>query len=208
MTWTLETLGLVAAGFLVGAIPFSYLAVRWRTGRDLRQIGSGNPGATNALRAAGPAAGVAGLVLDAAKGFVPVWVARGAGLTGAAVGSIAVASVIGHVLSPFLGFRGGKGVATGFGALTALNPAAGALALAVFVVVVVLTRVVSLGSILSVGCFPVLWSLPGRLGLPDSSLPSGRWAAAAVFAIVLLRHLPNLRRLLTGTEARLGERRA
>lgn len=211
MIWNSNSIALVAGGLFLGSIPFSYLVVRARTGRDLREVGSGNPGATNALRVAGRAAALTGLVLDTAKGLVPVWLAREAGVSGEVVAALAVACVLGHVLSPFLGFHGGKGVATGFGALAALNPLAGAIGLFVFFATIVLSRVVSLGSILAMGSISVVWFVPGRFGFAGAAGQgddAGWWAAIVIFALVLVRHLPNLRRLVDGTESRLGEKRA
>ncbi len=195
---------LIAGCFLLGAIPFSYLSARVRTGRDLRQVGSGNPGATNALRTAGPGAAFVGLALDTGKGFVPVWLARGAELPSTTVATVAVACVLGHVLSPFLGFRGGKGVATGFGALTALSPIACALAAVVFVLTVGLSRMVSVGSMVAVALLPLLWLLADRLGFPPAAGRAGWWAATAIAALVIGRHFPNLRRIAAGTESRFG----
>lgn len=190
--------------FLLGSIPFSYLAVRVWTGSDLRRVGSGNPGATNALRAAGPMVAVVGLVLDVAKGFVPIRIALFADLSDELLAAAAVACVLGHVLSPFLGFRGGKGVATGFGALSALNPLAALLATAIFVLVIAMSRIVSLASILAVASLPLLWILPERLGYSAEAGRMGWLAAAVICGLVLTRHGDNFRRLRTGTESRLG----
>lgn len=190
--------------FLVGSIPFSYLAVRLRTGNDLRQVGSGNPGATNALRTAGPVVALAGLLLDIAKGFIPVWLGRGVSLSDEVLAAAAVACVLGHVFSPFLYFRGGKGVATGFGALSALNPFAALLSVAIFALATAASRIVSLGSILALAALPLLWLLPERLGYPPAAGRMGWLAAAVVCGLVLARHGNNLRRLRAGTESRLG----
>lgn len=204
MNW----IALIAGCFLLGSIPFSFLVVRARTGSDLRAVGSGNPGATNALRVAGATAGLIGLLMDIAKGFIPVWLARGAGLADTMVAAVAVACVVGHVLSPFLRFRGGKGVATGFGALVALNPVAGLAAAAVFLCSVAAVRIVSVGSMLAVAVLPLIWFLPERWGYLVAGDRAGWWAAVAICTLALARHLPNLRRLVSGTEARLGERPA
>ncbi len=195
---------LLSGFFFLGSIPFSYLAVRLRTGSDLRDVGSGNPGATNALRTAGPSVALLGLLLDIAKGFVPVWIGRSAGLPDEALAAAAVATVLGHAFSPFLGFRGGKGVATGFGALSALNPLAAGLSVVIFFLVLLAWRVVSLGSILAVAALPVLWLLPERWGYPPAGGRMGWLAAALVCGLVLARHGSNFRRLRSGTESRLG----
>ncbi|MCP4201362.1 MAG: glycerol-3-phosphate 1-O-acyltransferase PlsY [bacterium] len=197
---------LLLAVFLLGSIPFSYLAVRVRTGSDLRQVGSRNPGATNALRTAGPVVALFGLMLDIGKGFVPIWLGRSAGLSDGILAAAAVACVLGHVFSPFLGFRGGKGVATGFGALSALNPIASLIAVAIFAAAVAVWRIVSLGSILAVAALPLLWVLPEQWGYPLAAGRMGWLAAAVVCGLVLVRHTTNFRRLRAGTESRLGGR--
>lgn len=208
MTQPMQWIVLLPALFLLGSVPFSFVAVRWRTGDDLRRLGSGNPGATNALRTAGPAVALVGLALDIAKGFVPVWVGRLGGLSDELLAAGAVACVLGHIYSPFLGFRGGKGVATGLGALGALNPMAAAFSLAIFSVVLTASRIVSLSSILVYAALPVVWLVPGRLGYPAAAGGAGWTAVFFVCAIVLVRHVGNLRRLLSGTEPRLGGRPA
>lgn len=200
MNWIL----LLAGFFFLGSIPFSYLAVRLRTGSDLRDVGSGNPGATNALRTAGPSVASVGLLLDIAKGFAPVWLARTAGLSDELLAGAVLSCVLGHVFSPFLGFRGGKGVATGFGALSALNPLAAALSVVIFFLTLWAWRIVSLGSILAVAALPILWLLPERLGYPAAAGGVGWLVAAVVCGLVLFRHGTNFRRLRAGTESRLG----
>ena len=194
--------------FLLGSIPFSYLVVRLGTGSDLRDVGSGNPGATNAMRAAGPALALLGLVLDIAKGFAPVWLGRDAGLPDGLLAGTVLACVFGHTFSPFLAFRGGKGVATGLGALSALNPIAAAMSVAVFAFATLAWRMVSLGSILGFAALPILWLLPERLGHPPAAGGFGWLAAILVCGLVVVRHSGNLRRLRAGKEARLGERTA
>ena len=200
MTWIFVTVG----SFVLGSIPFSFLLVRLRTGDDLRKAGSGNPGATNALRIAGPSVAVLGLLFDVAKGFLPVWLGRAAGLPDPLLAAGAVACVLGHVFSPFLAFRGGKGVATGFGALCALNPMALGFGLGVFLGTLMVSRVVSLSSMIAVATLPALWLIPEHLGRAPAAGRMGWIAAILICAVVLLRHGGNLRRLLAGTEARLG----
>lgn len=190
--------------FLAGSIPFSFLLVRLRTGSDLRAAGSGNPGATNALRIAGPWVALLGLTLDFAKGFVPVWLGRKAGLPDELLAAGAVLCVLGHMLSPFLAFRGGKGVATGCGALGALNPPAVAVALAVFLGALAISKIVSLSSMLAVASLPVVWMVPERFGHDPAAGTMGWLAAAVVCAAVMMRHGANLRRLRAGIEPRLG----
>ncbi len=198
--------GIVAASFLIGALPFSWVLGRI-AGIDLRRVGSGNPGATNLYRAAGARWGVPGLLLDVAKGAVPaaavLWLfphlTAGAILAGAA-------AISGHIWTPFLAFRGGKGVATAAGAFLALNPVLILIALAVFFVVVAATRYVSLGSLsAAVAALVGSFTLPLAAGRPVDPffvIFCGVCAAAIVYS-----HRKNISRLLASTESKLGERK-
>ncbi|MFB3776580.1 MAG: glycerol-3-phosphate 1-O-acyltransferase PlsY [Bryobacteraceae bacterium] len=181
--------------YLLGAIPFGYLLVRLRTGADVRSSGSGNIGATNVLRTAGRAAGAATLLLDIAKGYLAVWLA--ARLTDGSEFwmSLAALSVMaGHAFPVFLKFKGGKAVASCVGAFLCLAPLPLAAALVVFVVIVAVTRYVSLGSILAAGSLPLaVWLISHR---------SAYVLAAALLAggFIIWRHKSNLERLRAGTE--------
>jgi len=193
-------LGLILA-FALGGIPFSHLIGRLR-GVDLRSVGSGNVGATNLARAAGYGAGALGLFLDAAKGAVAVLLVRsllGDGATPANQALAAALAVAGHAFTPWLRFRGGKGVATGAGAFAVLAPPATLCALVIFAVVVAVGRMISLASVIAALALPVAAHL---LGAPRPVT----LAAAAVAALVLLRHRDNLVRMVRGTEHRLGAR--
>ena len=198
---------IVAGAYLLGSIPWSYLIVKLAKGRDVRTVGSGNAGATNVMRAAGKAAGAAALVLDCGKGIAAVAVARGLGASSAVVGGAAAAVVIGHVFPVFLGFRGGKGVATAGGALGALEPGVLAAAIVVFVLVVAWKRIISLGSITAAAAFPLLLVGGAWLGWlrPPGAGPVA--ASCVIVALILVRHRANLDRLRRGVEPRLGERR-
>jgi glycerol-3-phosphate acyltransferase PlsY len=197
--------GLILGSYLIGAIPFSYLVVRFTKGRDIRSVGSGNAGATNTLRAAGPLAGLSVLALDITKGAVPVFAAFHFGAPPAVMAAVAVAAVLGHCYPAYIGFRGGKGVATALGAAGALVLLPALVATAVLLGVVLWKRYVSLGSIVGLSALPVLVLLPVGAQL-DS--PLREWSALAVAAIalvVVLRHRDNIKRLRTGRERRLGE---
>ncbi|HVT16303.1 MAG TPA: glycerol-3-phosphate 1-O-acyltransferase PlsY [Thermoanaerobaculia bacterium] len=201
------SIAVLAAAYLLGSISWSYLIVKLIQGRDVRTVGSGNAGATNVLRAAGKAPAAAALLLDLGKGVAAVAIARGIGAPPQVVGGAAVAVVLGHVFPVFLGFRGGKGVATAAGALGALAPAAMVAGLAIFAAVVAWKRYVSLGSVVTAAVFPLLAYAVQRMGWQAGD---GGWlvlAAAAIAAIIVVRHAGNLRRLRQGTELRLGERR-
>ncbi len=191
-----------AAAYVVGAVPVGYLVARLFGVTDIRRHGSGSIGATNVLRTAGRLPGLVTLAADIAKGWLAVTLAGkiGGDMPGAlAVG--AVAAVVGNCWSVFLGFRGGKGVATGLGALLRLTPLATLAALPVFLAVVVTTRFVSLGSLLGAAGVPFgAWAL----GAPRPAVAG----ALVVAIIIVLRHHENIARLRAGTERRLGERRA
>ncbi len=193
--------GLVAA-YLIGAVPIGYVVARFTGGIDIRAAGSGNIGATNVLRTVGKVPAAATLLGDIAKGFAAVSVARLLDPTPTWVAVGAVLAIGGNCWSVFLGFRGGKGVATGFGAFLALAPLATAPAALVWVVVVATFRYVSLASVMACLCLPI--------GVAVLSYYPRPFIAAAVAAgvIIIYRHRENLGRLLSGNERRLGERAA
>ena len=185
----------IVVAFAVGAVPFGVLVSRAFYGTDIRQSGSGNIGAANALRTLGKRGAIIVLVLDALKGYVPALVAGHFGGTLAAAAA-ALAAIVGHCWSPLLGFKGGKGVATAFGALFALWwPAAAAFAL-VWIASVVATGYASVGSMLgSVAMAPVLWYGLGPIGAAYGIISA---------ALIVVRHRENLSRLRSGTENRLS----
>jgi acyl phosphate:glycerol-3-phosphate acyltransferase len=193
-----NALGLVAV-YVVGAIPVGVVVARLAAGVDVRRHGSGNVGATNVLRTAGKLPAALTLLGDVAKGFAAVMLARALGPEPwwGALG--AVVAIAGNCWSVFLGFKGGKGVATGFGAFLALAPWATAPAAVVWAAIAATFRYVSLASLMAALCLPLGVSL---LGYPWPS------ALAAVAAAVIIagRHHDNIRRLLRGSERRLGGR--
>ncbi len=191
----------LAAAYLVGALPLGFLVARAFGVGDIRRHGSGTIGATNVLRAAGWVPALLTLGGDIAKGYLAV--AAAAALAGdpAVRAAAAVAAIVGNCWSVFLGFRGGKGVATGLGGLLAVVPWAVAPAVPVWLAVAVTTRYVSLGSILGALCVPLGALLLGY-GAPAVV------AALAAAAIIVARHHENIGRLLAGTERRLGEKRS
>lgn len=189
------------AAFLLGSVPWSWIIGRTR-GRDIRKSGSGNTGATNLFRTCGRGAGISGLVLDAMKGAVPVLAAsRGvAGLAPPAgewtVAVSAVCAVLGHVFSPWLGFRGGKGVATTLGVLLVLSPLSVLTGILVFTVMLFATRFVSLGSITA-----AVAVIPSVFIFNPDSLPV-QLIVCLVAALILVRHRSNMVKLLRGEENR------
>jgi len=179
-------------GYLLGSIPFGYILVRITTGADIRKAGSGNIGATNVFRTS-RTVGILTLLLDAGKGYLAVlvagWLGGGPGWQAAA----AVASIAGHVFTFFLGFKGGKGVATGFGAFLALTPGSVATTMIVFFVTAAATRYVSLASILATAAYP-LWTYLYH----EPVIVTG--AAVIGSALIVAKHHQNIRRLLAGRE--------
>lgn len=198
------TVALLLGAYLLGSVSFGLLLVRRSRGIDVRATGSGNPGATNALRAAGPAVGVTVLALDIAKGFLPVAAGRAVEVPVRGLAWIGAAAVVGHVFPLWHRFRGGKGVATAAGALTALAPWPMLAAFVLFLVTVISTRIVSLGSVLAALSAPLFWAVGGRLGWWSPPPTMALAGCVAISLLVLWRHQDNLRRLSRGEEPRLG----
>jgi acyl phosphate:glycerol-3-phosphate acyltransferase len=181
--------------YLLGGIPFGYLIVRWRTGRDVRDLGSGNIGATNVLRSAGRALGVITLILDILKAIAAVWIADY--LTGGSplwMSGAALAVMAGHAFPVFLKFRGGKAVASFIGAFLYLTPAPLIAVLIVFVITVAVSKHISLGSIVAAGTFP--------LGVWLILHPAAPVEVAAIIAgiFIVYRHRANIERIRAGNE--------
>jgi acyl phosphate:glycerol-3-phosphate acyltransferase len=181
--------------YILGAIPFGYLLVKWKTGTDVRAAGSGNIGATNVLRTTGRVAGVATLLLDIAKGYLAVWIAGR--LTDQSpwwMSAAALAVMAGHAFPVFLRFQGGKAVASFVGAFLCLTPLALAAVLVVFVATVAWTRHISMGSIVGAATFPL-----GVWLILQPSLPV-IMAAIVAGAFIIYRHSSNVQRLRSGQE--------
>ena len=190
------SLGLIALGYLIGSVPTGLVLVRVLARTDIRRHGSGNIGAVNVLRVAGPAVAAIVLVADMLKGFAPVWLAIDRGAGPWTIVLCGLAAIAGHNWSVFLRFRGGKGIATSFGVLLGLSLKVALVAGAVWIIVVALTRYSSLGSLLAVIAVPfALW----RFGAPDAYVAFG--VIAMVFA--LYRHRGNIDRLRAGAERRM-----
>src|SRR5579863_8611909 len=187
-------LALVVA-YLVGGIPFGYLLVRWKTGEDVREKGSGNIGATNVLRTTGRAIAVATLLLDIAKAVFAVWLAdKLSGGSPVWMSLAALAVMAGHAYPIFLKFQGGKAVASFVGAFLYLTPVPTIAALVVFVIVVAATRQISMGSIVGSG------SLPFATWLIEHPPLIVILAALAAAIFVIYRHRANIGRIRAGTE--------
>lgn len=187
--------------YLLGSIPFGYLIVRWRKGIDVRGTGSRSIGATNVMRNLGVAGFLATFALDFGKGVAAVELART--LTAGNppwIAAAAVAAVLGHIAPVWLGFRGGKGVATGVGVFIVMAPVPMAASLVIFALLVGIFRYVSLGSIVATSAFPALVYLFGR---QPKSIVVG---AACSAALIVAKHQANIRRLLEGTESKVRRR--
>jgi glycerol-3-phosphate acyltransferase PlsY len=191
---------LVAAGYLAGSIPFGYVLGRLVLGVDVRKVGSGNIGGTNVARAGGKGLGVATILLDALKAIVPTLLARrflgdapGAELL---VVSVAIAAFVGHLFPVWLGFRGGKGVATALGIFVVLAPWAALAGIVVYALAYGATRISSVGSLAgTVACATAAFALNGP-ARPVS------WAGIVLAALIVLRHRENIRRIMSGEEKR------
>jgi glycerol-3-phosphate acyltransferase PlsY len=192
---------LVLLGYVLGSIPFGYLLVRARSGGDVRAMGSGNIGATNVARTAGMSIGVATLLLDAGKGYFAVWLAEHFSGGNIRIMMYAgLAAILGHVFPVWLKFSGGKGVATALGVFLMISWAAVAAAVAVFAIVVLFWRYVSLASVSAAAALPLLVYLlyaPGHA--PPAAVTAGTLLAAA---LVIVKHRENIERLMAGTEPR------
>ena len=194
---TLAIALLLLGAYILGATPTSYLAGRLGRGIDLREHGSKNLGATNVYRILGWKYAIPVALIDIAKGAVPVLLAPPPGWVPIAAG---VAAVLGHMFSPYVRFKGGKGVATAAGMFLALAPLALLIALAVWALCLWLTGYVSLSSIIAVITVPI----SVRLLQPDN-MPVF-WAAIALVALIVFAHRRNIARLIAGTESRFRTR--
>ena len=191
------------ASYLLGAIPFGFLLAKIFGGADVRKAGSGNIGATNVSRVAGPLAGILTLVFDAAKGSAAVLLA--AHLTDNSALWMVVAgflALIGHCYPIWLNFRGGKGVATAAGVFLVLSPAAMFSALAIFIIVVIAWRFVSLGSLAAAASIPLLMYF---LWAPHHAPPLAvTFGSLAISTLVIYKHDANMQRLVEGTETKFS----
>ena len=201
---------IAALSYLLGSIPFGYLLVRIFRGEDVRQSGSGNIGATNVARKS-PALGILTLLLDALKGSAAVGLARflvvqrSSGVSVyQAMTMAAFLAVVGHMFPVWLGFRGGKGVATGLGSFLVITPKAVLVAAGIFIAVVAIFGYVSLASVLAVASFPLL--VFGMRAYGDALLALSFIGATSL--LIIFKHHQNIQRLLKGTERRMGTKHA
>jgi glycerol-3-phosphate acyltransferase PlsY len=199
--WTIPLLA-----YLLGSIPFGYAIVKLRRGRDVRAAGSGNIGAANVTRVAGAGAGLLTLLLDVAKGYFAVWYAGR--LTGGNIRwmmAAALLAVLGHLFPVWLGFHGGRGVATGVGVILPICAEAVLTAFVIWLLVVAFWRYISLGSIVASAAMPLLLYL---LYAPPHAPPNVvSLSAVTISVLIIWKHVPNIGRLIDGTENRFTFRR-
>jgi len=187
---------LIVFAYLLGSVPVGVLLARMK-GADPRKVGSGNIGATNVMRAAGKTTGVLTLAGDILKGLLPVSVAFTMEEPVIMVAAVGLAAFLGHLFPIFLKFKGGKGVATALGVYLRLDPFAVVITVIVFVLVLLKWRFVSLGSLVGVAAMPLLLYL---LNAPDYYI----YLALVIGALIFIKHKDNIRRLLAGTENKVG----
>jgi glycerol-3-phosphate acyltransferase PlsY len=187
---------LIVVGYLLGSVPVGFI-VGLRSGINVRETGSGNVGATNVARVVGRRQGILTLIADTAKGFLPVILAMQLGASVAATVLVGAAAFLGHLFPIFLKFKGGKGVATGLGVFLAVAPMATLVLVAVFAIIVLTSRIVSLSSILTALAAPIVFWL--------FAYPPRVVAMAAFIALAITwRHHGNIRRMMNGSEPRFG----
>jgi len=195
---------LIIAAYLLGAVPFGLVFSRWLIGKDPREFGSGNIGATNVERIGGKKIGLLTLAADIIKGAIPVAIAMQIGNNGQSnewlIAATAIAAFLGHIFPVYLQFKGGKGVATMFGVLLPWQPQVALIAFAVWLSAVLLSRYVALASILAGLSLPLSAWL---FGASTAAL----YACLLFFVLMSVRHKTNVQRLFNGTESRVGGRK-
>ncbi len=190
---------IIACSYLIGAIPFGLLVARFMGGGDIRKRGSGNIGATNVLRTVGKKAGATALILDMAKGAVPVLIARSIyGADDPVTLFCALGAFLGHLYPIYLGFKGGKGVATALGILIAWVPMAAAISLAIWLITAKLFKYSSLAALIAFGLLPLVLHLLGEA--------TPVMATAVLTPLIFWRHRANIQRLINGMEPRIGQK--
>ena len=195
---------IIITAYLLGNISTSYIVAKRLAGVDIRTQGSGNAGSTNVLRTLGKKAGALTFIGDVLKGLIAVLIARfiayGVNLDNTTCAYIAVVAVVlGHNYPVFLGFKGGKGVATSLGSMLGMNPLVALLCLGFFIIIVAITKYVSLGSILGIGLSPIIMMINHNT--------KGVLVTLFLTISVVITHKENIKRLLNGTERKLGQKK-
>jgi len=190
---------LIIVAYLLGAIPFGLMVARLQKGIDIREHGSGNIGTSNVLRTLGKRAALLTLAGDILKGYLPILLGRLLGLSEVWLAAAGIATIIGHDWPAYIGFRGGKGVATGFGAALALMPNIASLGLVIYLLVAAITRYTSLAALVSSASL-LLW-----VHVLKASRPQVLFSVICG-VLIYLRHRENIERLVNGTERKIGQR--
>ena len=198
---TLLQILIILASYLIGSVPFGLLFTRLFSGIDVRTVGSGNIGATNVLRAAGKKGAILTLLADGLKGFIPVFLARLLFHDDVTTALSGAAALLGHVFPVYLRFKGGKGVATSFGVVLAVSPWTGVIALLAWLIAAVLWRYSSLSALIAFASYPILTFALS----PEPSKPYGS-LSLFIFGMIYYRHRENIKRLLAGTESKIGQK--
>lgn len=188
----LEVILFVAGSFTIGAIPFAYLIVKIFGGQDIREVGSGNPGATNVVRALNIKYGIVVLILDVLKGALPVYFALSLGFPGYLIHIVAVATVLGHDYTPFLKFKGGKGVAASLGIFLVISHIPTLIIVFIAFLLTSVFKFVSFGSVVASFSYPILLYVLGKTEYI--------WMAVILGFLIIFKHRRNLRRLWHGKE--------
>ena len=202
---------LLILAYVLGSVPFGLIAGKVAKGVDVREYGSGNIGATNVIRVCGKPIGYCVFTLDVLKGFLPtfftIFFAKKFGLSNEAVGWFGVCagvlSVLGHSFSCFLKFKGGKGVCTALGVIIGLDWRVALIGYGIFLIILACTRYVSLGSIIATLSVPVMFIFVKYFQAPLAY----KFLGVLLFVAIFLKHIPNIKRLLTGTESKFGEKK-
>ena len=194
MTETTKILFAALAAYIVGSIPFSYIISKIVKKTDITKVGSGNPGATNVYRSYGYKLGLPVLLLDMAKGYIPAYMASMSHINYVLVPIVVLAVILGHDFSPFLKFKGGKGVAASVGIFLFLAPGATILVIVIFTAITMIFKFVSFGSIMASLSFPFIAYFKGDRDY--------FWLAAIVAGLIIFQHRNNLKRLWHGSEKR------
>ena len=195
---------MIPVGYLIGAVPFGYLAGKMFANVDIREHGSGSIGMTNVLRMAGARAAVGVLLLDVGKGVLAVVIARLAFDSRGAEAAAALAVLFGHSWPVFIGFRGGRSTASGWGGLLILSPVAGLIATLIGLSLIALTRYMSVGSIFAASLGSLALVVLALTGIVETPLVYS-WYGIVGGTLIVLRHKENILRLLNGTERKIGQ---
>lgn len=197
----------IIATYLVAGIPFAYIITRIFIGKDIRNVGSGNVGATNVYRAGGLKLAIPVFMLDFLKGFIPVFISLNVFSSNTLISIIiAIFAVTGHILSPYLKFSGGKGAATSFGAFIVIMPLPIIICFTVFIITVIFSRMVALGTITAALMLPVAYIILGYVIGFNPPLPFSAITAGLVFLMslfIIYRHKSNIRRIIRGEENKI-----